>query len=147
MLKTHCKWSLYEIFIIDKTLICKQKTRRFRSYQLQKIFINRGSRSSGKLSGQNLQNQKCSLFPNLAVTYYFSYHLAHMWLMSQHNPCEMQHCCQCTFLKHFSITKHILAKKKFFIVAIFLKWHFLFYLVNQRITKFAFITLEALVFA
>ena len=48
----------------------------------------------------------------------------HMWLMSQRNPCEMQHCCQCTFLKHFSITKHILAKKKFFIVAIFLKWRF-----------------------
>ena len=67
-----------------------------------------------------------------------------MWLMSQRNPCEMQQCCQCTFLKHFSITKHILAKKKFFIVAIFLKWRFLFYLVNQRMKKFAFIALEAL---
>ena len=67
-----------------------------------------------------------------------------MWLMSQPNPCEMQECCQCTFLKHFSITKHILAKKKFFIVAIFLKWRFLFYLVNQRMKKFAFIALEAL---
>ena len=68
----------------------------------------------------------------------------HMWLMSQRNPCEMQKWCQCTFLKHFSITKHILAKKKFFIVAIFLKWHFLFYLVNQRMKKIAFIALEAL---
>ena len=68
----------------------------------------------------------------------------HMWLMSQPNPCEMQECCQCTFLKHFSITKHILAKKKFFIVAIFLKWRFLFYLVNQRMKKIAFIALEAL---
>ena len=62
----------------------------------------------------------------------------HMWLMSQRNPCEMQQCCQCTFLKHFSITKHILAKKKFFIIAIFLKWRFLFYLVNQRMKKICF---------
>ena len=61
-----------------------------------------------------------------------------MWLMSQRNPCEMQQCCQCTFLKHFSITKHILAKKKFFIIAIFLKWRFLFYLVNQRMKKICF---------
>ena len=45
----------------------------------------------------------------------------HMWLVSQGNPYVMQETCQCTFLKGFSITNNILAKKKFFIVANFFK--------------------------
>ena len=52
----------------------------------------------------------------------------HMWLVSQGNPYVMQETCQCTFLKGFSITNNILAKKKFFAVANFFKWRFLFYL-------------------
>ena len=46
---------------------------------------------------------------------------SHMWLVSQGNPYVMQETCQCTFLKGFSITNNILAKKKFFIVANFFK--------------------------
>ena len=42
-----------------------------------------------------------------------------MWLVSQGNPYVMQETCQCTFLKGFSITNNILAKKKIFIIANF----------------------------
>ena len=57
---------------------------------------------------------------------------SHMWLVSQGNPYVMQETCQCTFLKGFSITNNILAKKKFFIFANFFKWRFLFYLVKTK---------------
>jgi hypothetical protein len=58
--------------------------------------------------------------------------IEHMWLVSQGNPYVMQQTCQCTFLKGFSITNNILAKKKFFIFANFFKWRFLFYLVKTK---------------
>ena len=64
----------------------------------------------------------------LGLTELLSGPLEILWLVSQGNPYVMQETCQCTFLKDFSITNNILAKKKFFAVANFFKWRFLFYL-------------------
>ena len=43
-----------------------------------------------------------------------------MWQGGHHNPCEMQDCWECTFLKHYPHVKTKWALKRFFIIALFL---------------------------
>ena len=48
----------------------------------------------------------------------------HMWQGGHHNPCEMQDCWECTFLKHYPHVNTKWALKRFFIVALFFNCNF-----------------------